>query len=136
MTDQPSTDTIVQEAVERYQQFQEHFPDIESMERVEEAAKDAKNSSTEPEHASVDLIARQVIVAAGKQESSEREIQERFLGWKTQEEDPAALRWLSQSDLGSEVDFTRAREGQVINAARKNGCRTPPLQICEGPFSK
>lgn len=116
-----------QEAVELYQQLHERFPDIESMERVEEAAKDAKNNSTEPEHASVDLIARQVIIAAGKQEGSEREIQERFLGWKTQEDDPAALRWLSQSDLGGEVDVTRARIGQVITTARKKWLKNPSV---------
>jgi serine/threonine protein kinase len=113
-----------QEAVELYQQLHDRFPDIESRERVDEAAKDA---SSEPELASVDLIARQLIVAAGKQESSEREIQERFLGWKTPEDDPSALRWPSQTDLGERVDVTRARVGQVITGAREKWLKTPSI---------
>ena len=113
-----------QEAVELYQQLHERFPDIESRERIDEAAKDA---SSEPDLASVDLIARQLIVAAGKQETSEREIQERFLGWKTPEDDPSALRWPSQTDLGNDVDVTRARVGQVVTRAREKWLKNPSI---------
>ena len=113
-----------QEAVELYQQLHDRFPDIVSRERVDEAAKDA---SSEPEHASVDLIARQLILAAGKLESSEREIQERFLGWRTPDDDPSALRWPSQTDLGEQVDVTRARVGQVITSAREKWIKNPSL---------
>jgi serine/threonine protein kinase len=113
-----------QEAVELYQQLHERFSDIESRERIDEAAKDA---SSEPDLASVDLIARQLIVAAGKQETSEREIQERFLGWKTPEDDPSALRWPSQTDLGNEVDVTRARVGQVVTSAREKWLKNPSI---------
>lgn len=113
-----------QEAVELYQQLHERFPDIESRERIDEAAKDA---SSEPDLASVDLIARQLIVAAGKQETSEREIQERFLGWKTPGDDPSALRWPSQTDLGNEVDVTRARVGQVVTSAREKWLKNPSI---------
>jgi serine/threonine protein kinase len=113
-----------QEAVELYQQLHERFPDIESRERIDEAAKDA---SSEPDLASVDLIARQLIVAAGKQETSEREIQERFLGWKTPEDDPSALRWPSQTDLANDVDVTRARVGQVVTRAREKWLKNPSI---------
>jgi serine/threonine protein kinase len=113
-----------QEAVDLYQQLHDRFPDIESRERIDEAAKDA---SSEPEHASVDLIARGLILAAGKLESSEREIQERFLGWKTPAEDPAALRWPSQTELGEQVDVTRARVGQVVSSAREKWLKNPSI---------
>lgn len=113
-----------QEVVELYQQLHERFPDIESRERIDEAAKDA---SSEPEHASVDLIARGLILAAGKLESSEREIQEHFLGWKTPAEDPAALRWPSQTELGEQVDVTRARVGQIVTSAREKWLKTPSI---------
>lgn len=113
-----------QEAVELYQQLHERFPDIESRERVEQAAKDA---SSEPELASVDLIARGLILAAGKLESSEREIQERFLGWKTPDDDPSALRWPSQTDLGEQVEVTRARVGQVVTSAREKWLKNPSI---------
>lgn len=116
-----------QEAVDLYQQLHERFPDIESRERIDEAAKDARDSSSTPEHASVDLIARQLIVAAGKQETSERVIQERFLGWKTSEDDPSALRWPSQTDLGNGVNLTRARVGQVVTSARKKWLKNPSI---------
>lgn len=111
-----------QEAVDLYQQLHERFPDIESRERIDEAAKDASS-----ELASVDLIARQLIVAAGKQETSEREIQERFLGWKTPEDDPSSLRWPSQTDLGNDVNVTRARVGQVVTSAREKWLKNPAI---------
>jgi serine/threonine protein kinase len=113
-----------QEAVDLYQQLHERFPDIESRERIDEAAKDA---SSETDLASVDLIARQLIVAAGKQETSEREIQERFLGWKTPEDDPSALRWPSQTDLGNDLNVTRARIGQVVTSAREKWLKNPSI---------
>lgn len=113
-----------QEAVELYQALHERFPDIESRERVDEAAKDA---SSEPELASVDLIARGLILAAGKLESSEREIQERFLGWQTPDDDPSALRWPSQTELGQQVEVTRARVGQVVTSAREKWLKNPSI---------
>jgi serine/threonine protein kinase len=113
-----------QEAVELYQALHERFPDIESRERVDEAAKDA---ASEPELASVDLIARGLILAAGRLESSEREIQERFLGWITPDDDPAALRWPSQSELGEQVKVTRARVGQVVTRAREKWLKNPSI---------
>ncbi|TAF23825.1 MAG: BREX system serine/threonine kinase PglW [Verrucomicrobia bacterium] len=113
-----------QEAVELYQALHERFPDIESRERVDEAAKDA---SSEPELASVDLIARGLIQAAGRLESTEREIQERFLGWKTPEDDPSALRWPSQTDLGEQVQVTRARVGQIVTSAREKWLKSPSI---------
>ncbi|MEY4245625.1 MAG: Serine/threonine-protein kinase PknA [Verrucomicrobiota bacterium] len=113
-----------QEVVELYQQLHDRFPDIESRGRIDEASKDA---STEPEHASVDLIARGLILAAGRLESSEREIQERFLGWKTPSDDPAALRWPSQTELGAQVDVTRARVGQVVTSAREKWIKNPSV---------
>lgn len=113
-----------QEAVELYQQLHDRFPDIESRERIDEAAKDAPS---EPELASVDLIARRLILAAGKLESSEREIQERFLGWKTPDDDPSALRWPSQTDLGEQVNVTRARVGQVVTSAREKWLKNPSI---------
>jgi hypothetical protein len=113
-----------QEAVELYQQLHDRFPDIESRERIDEAAKDA---SSEPELASVDLIARGLILAAGKLENREREIQERFLGWRTPDDDPAALRWPSQTDLGEQVEVTRARVGQVVTSAREKWLKNPSV---------
>ncbi len=113
-----------QEAVDFYQALHERFPDIESRERVDEAAKDA---SSEPDFASVDLIARGLILAAGRLESSEREIQERFLGWRTPDDDPSALRWPSQTDLGAQVDVTRARVGQVVTSAREKWLKNPSV---------
>jgi serine/threonine protein kinase len=113
-----------QEAVELYQALHERFPDIEARERVDEAAKDA---SSEPELASVDVIARGLILAAGKLESSEREIQERFLGWRTPDDDPSALRWPSQTELGQQVEVTRARVGQVVTNAREKWLKNPSI---------
>lgn len=112
------------EVLELYRQLQERFPDLESKERISEAAKDA---STEPEHASVDLIAKQLIVSSGTKDSADRNIQEKFLGWITSQDDPMALRWLSQTDLGDEVSVTRARVGQVITAARERWMKNPVL---------
>ncbi len=114
-----------QEAVELYQQLHDRFPDIEARERVDEAAKDAPSS--EPELASVDLIARGLIMAAGRLESSEREIQERFLGWRTPDDDPSALRWSSQTELGEQVQVTRARVGQVVTGAREKWLKNPSI---------
>jgi serine/threonine protein kinase len=113
-----------QEVVALYQQLHKSFPDIESRERIDEAAKDA---TSEPELASVDLIARGLILAAGKLESNDREIQERFLGWKTLPDDPSALLWPSQTDLGEIVDVTRARVGQVVTSARAKWLKNPSI---------
>lgn len=116
--------TTSQEAVKLYQQLHERFPDIESRERVDEAAKDAP---AEPEHASIDRLANQLIVAAGRKESSEREILERFLGWIVPEDDSKALRWPSQTELGEDVEVTRARVGQVITKARERWLKSSQL---------
>jgi serine/threonine protein kinase len=116
--------TTSQEAVLLYQQLHDHFPDIESRERVDEAAKDAP---IEPEYASVDRLANQLIAAAGRKESSERDILERFLGWVGAKGDPEALRWPSQTELAEEVEVTRARVGQVITKARERWLKSPQL---------
>lgn len=113
-----------QEAVELYQQLHERFPHIESRERIDEAAKDAPS---DPELASVDIIARGLIQAAGRLESSEREIQELFLGWKTRDDDPSALGWPSQTELGEQVRVTRARVGQVVTSAREKWLKNPSI---------
>lgn len=114
-----------QEAIELYQQLQARFPDVESRELVTEAAKDA---SGDPDLASVDLIARQIIVsAAGPKQSTERDIQERFLGWITAEEDPTASHWPSQTDLGNQVKVTRARVGQIVTKARERWAKNAAL---------
>ncbi len=113
-----------QEAIELYQRLRQRFPDLESRERITEAAKDAPD---EPEHASVDLIARQLIVSSGKSDSTERDVLERFLGWQIAENDPVAFLWPSQTDLGKQVEVTRARVGQIIGKAREKWLKNPSI---------
>jgi len=113
-----------QEAIELYQRLRDRFPDLESRERVTEAAKDAPD---EPEHASVDLIARQLIVASGKSDSNERAVLECFLGWQTGDDNLLASSWPSQSDLGKQADVTRARVGQIIGKAREKWLKNPSV---------
>lgn len=113
-----------QEALELYQALRERFPDLESKERVDEAAKDAP---AEPEHASVDLIARQLIASSGKAAGGERDILEQFLGWQLRADDPASLHWLSQTELGDRVEVTRARVGQIVTKAREKWLKNPTV---------
>jgi len=93
--------------------------------RIKEAAEEPQDGV---EFASVDLIAKQLLISAGgKQGSRERQIIEQYLGWNTTADDPAAMSWPSQSDLGGVVDVTRARVGQIVIEARKRWLKNPTV---------
>lgn len=109
-------------------ELRKRLPDVgkdDRTRRIKEAAEDQDERS---EFASVDLIAKQLLISAGgKQGSREREIIEQYLGWQPAENDPAALAWPSQSDLGGTVDVTRARVGQIVVEARKRWLKNPTV---------
>jgi len=114
-----------------YRVLRERFPEVGREERanmVKVATEVAEDEELPPEAVSVDHIAKQLIVSAGgKQGSTEREVLEQYLGWNPPADDPAALQWRSQSDLGEAADVTRARVGQIVVAARKRWLRNPSI---------
>lgn len=113
------------EVLALYKELRLKFPDLESQERISKAGEERGEEA--PEHASVDLIAKQLLTSAGAKDSGERSVIEKFLGWKLVHDDPHALIWLSQSDLGEEYNVSRARVGQVITKAREKWVRNSSL---------
>lgn len=114
-----------------YRELREFFPDVgreDRAEMVKTAAEVDVDEELPPEAVSVDLIAKQLIVSAGgKRGSTERSVLETYLGWSTEADDPCALAWRSQSQLGEEAEVTRARVGQIVVAARKRWLRNPSI---------
>jgi serine/threonine protein kinase len=107
-------------------ELRQRLPEVTKDDRARRVKEAAETPEDGAEFASVDLIAKQLLVSAGgKQGSRDRQIIEQYLGWTPFENDPGATRWPSQSDLGELVDVTRARVGQIVIEGRKRWLKNP-----------
>jgi serine/threonine protein kinase len=103
------------------------FPEV--AQQVQPAATSVtETEGTEPEVASVDLLARQVANSGPRSGGAQAEkgILQAFVGWDKVGRE-VVFDWPSQSDVARHLDLTRARIGQVVTKARERWRKNPSV---------
>jgi serine/threonine protein kinase len=112
-----------QEAAKLVMDLRDRFPGFRAAEKVQLEEATAGEEDADTAVASIDLLAKQVLVSGSRSPEREGAILHAFLALDDATNDPRALAWPSQSDLGSQLDVTRARVGQVVTKARERWSR-------------
>jgi hypothetical protein len=116
------------ELAELVNDLRRRFPDRRPSERQQVEEISEVETATADADASIDLLAKHVLGSAGRMSAAEKAVLDTFLALDFAPEDPNALTWPGQSDLGPQLGTSRAYIGQVVAKARerwlKTGCLT------------
>ncbi len=115
-----------QEAKDLVKRLRKRFPSTQEtdIEQIEEAAEEENLT----EVATIDLTVKQIMALGSKRKASrDQQTLRDYLGFEKSEDDPTALKWLSQSDFAKKENVSRAYIGQVVTKARDRWAKVPSL---------